>query len=107
VVRRQRTDRRADWFKESRKNRDRYLVNYDRLNRTIEAALKEGGPEANWWPSSPRPGPMSFGDAWHDDGSGDMHFWSVWHEGRDFDHYRDVARASVRNSASSPIRRWT
>ncbi len=19
-----------------------------------------------------------------------MHFWSVWHEGRDFDHYRDV-----------------
>lgn len=34
---------------------------------------------------------MSFGDAWHDDTSGDMHFWSVWHEGRDFDHYRDVA----------------
>ena len=21
---------------------------------------------------------------------GDMHFWSVWHEGRDFEHYRDV-----------------
>ena len=20
-----------------------------------------------------------------------MHFWSVWHEGRDFDHYRDVS----------------
>ena len=33
---------------------------------------------------------MAFGDAWHDDSSGDMHFWSVWHEGRDFDHYRDV-----------------
>jgi beta-mannosidase len=33
---------------------------------------------------------MSFGDAWHDDSSGDMHFWSVWHEGRDFEHYRDV-----------------
>ncbi|MFT4743746.1 MAG: beta-mannosidase, partial [Yoonia sp.] len=32
-----------------------------------------------------------FKDAWHDDGSGDMHFWSVWHEGRDFDHYRDVS----------------
>ena len=25
-----------DWFEESRRNRDRYLVNYDRLNRTIE-----------------------------------------------------------------------
>ena len=22
--------------------------------------------------------------------SGDMHFWSVWHEGRDFEHYREV-----------------
>jgi beta-mannosidase len=27
------------WFPESRKDRDRYLVNYDRLNRTVEAAL--------------------------------------------------------------------
>jgi beta-mannosidase len=79
------------WFPESRDNRDRYLVSYDRLNRTIEAALHQTSPGANWWPSSPSPGPMSFGDAWHDDSSGDMHFWSVWHEGRDFDHYRDVS----------------
>jgi len=78
------------WFEESIKDRDRYLVAYDRLNRTIETALKEVLPAANWWPSSPSPGPMSFGDAWHDDSSGDMHFWSVWHEGRNFDHYRDV-----------------
>ena len=79
------------WYPESLENRDRYLVAYDRLNRTIERAVKEATPHANWWPSSPSPGPMSFGDAWHDDTSGDMHFWSVWHEGRDFDHYRDVA----------------
>ncbi|MFT3972388.1 MAG: glycoside hydrolase family 2 protein [Amaricoccus sp.] len=78
------------WFEESRRNRDRYLVAYDRLNRTIEASLKAVLPRANWWPSSPSPGPMSFGDTWHDDTSGDMHFWSVWHEGRDFEHYRDV-----------------
>ncbi len=79
------------WYPESRENRDRYLVAYDRLNRTIERAVKSAARHANWWPSSPSPGPMSFGDAWHDDTSGDMHFWSVWHEGRDFDHYRDVA----------------
>ncbi|MEM6387240.1 MAG: glycoside hydrolase family 2 protein [Pseudomonadota bacterium] len=79
------------WFDESKKDRDRYLVAYDRLNRTIETALKEAVPDVNWWPSSPSPGPMSFGDAWHDDTRGDMHFWSVWHEGRDFEHYRDVA----------------
>ncbi|MBU2360821.1 MAG: glycoside hydrolase family 2 protein, partial [Alphaproteobacteria bacterium] len=79
------------WYDVSRNDRDRYLVNYDRLNRCIEDALRETDPHAIWWPSSPSTGPLSFGDAWHDDSSGDMHFWSVWHEGRDFDHYRDVA----------------
>ena len=79
------------WFPETRANRDLYLVGYDRLNRTIEQALKSAVPGAVWWPSSPSPGPMDFGDAWHDDSKGDMHFWSVWHEGRDFDHYRDVS----------------
>ena len=79
------------WYDCSIKDRDRYLVNYDRLNRAIEDTLLETDPYAIWWPSSPSPGFMNFGDAWHDDGSGDMHFWSVWHEGRDFDHYRDVS----------------
>jgi beta-mannosidase len=78
------------WFEESRKNRDRYLVNYDRLNRTLEEAVKQADDTAIWWPSSPSPGFMDFGDAWHNDAKGDMHFWSVWHEGRDFEHYRDV-----------------
>ncbi len=78
------------WFEESRKNRDRYLVNYDRLNRTLEEAVKDADPSAIWWPSSPSPGILDFGDTWHDDSKGDMHFWSVWHEGKDFEHYRDV-----------------
>ncbi|SFS21083.1 beta-mannosidase [Yoonia litorea] len=79
------------WFEQTRADRDRYLANYDRLNRTLEDALLATDPEANWWPSSPCAGPLKFADTWHNDGSGDMHFWSVWHEGRDFDHYRDVA----------------
>ncbi|MXQ09836.1 glycoside hydrolase family 2 protein [Alphaproteobacteria bacterium GH1-50] len=79
------------WFEESRKDRDRYLAAYDRLNHTVERALKATAPEANWWPSSPSRGRLDFGDGWHDDTAGDMHFWSVWHEGRDFDHYRDVS----------------
>ena len=78
------------WFEESRNNRDRYLVNYDRLNRCIEETMMKADPQALWWPSSPSPGLLSFGDAWHDDRSGDMHFWSVWHEGKDFEHYRGV-----------------
>lgn len=79
-----------NWYEVSRRDRDRYLVNYDRLNRTIEDALLAVDPRANWWPSSPTAGPLDFRDTWHLDGAGDMHFWSVWHEGRDFDHYRDV-----------------
>lgn len=79
-----------DWYDVTRNNRDRYLVNYDRLNRTIEDTLLDTDPHAIWWPSSPTKGPLDFGDAWHGDGAGDMHFWSVWHEGRDFEHYRDV-----------------
>jgi beta-mannosidase len=78
------------WFPESRANRDRYLVNYDRLNRTLEEAVKRVDRTAIWWPSSPSPGILDFGDTWHDDSKGDMHFWSVWHEGRDFEHYYDV-----------------
>lgn len=78
------------WFEESRRDRDRYLVSYDRLNRTIETGIKAAAPEAIWWPSSPSVGPLNFGDAWHADGSGDMHYWSVWHENKSFDNYRTV-----------------
>ena len=78
------------WFKESQAQRDRYLVSYDRLNRCIEVALKSTHPQANWWPSSPSLGPIDFRDGWHVEGQGDMHFWSVWHEGKDFEAYRGV-----------------
>ncbi|PTQ75380.1 beta-mannosidase [Celeribacter persicus] len=70
--------------------RDRHLVAYDRLNRCVEAALREVDPEANWWPSSPSLGPLDFGDAWHRGGSGDMHVWDVWHENKPFETYRAV-----------------
>lgn len=79
-----------NWFKESLENRDRYLVSYDRLNRTIEQALMKAAPDAIWWPSSPASGYLDYGDAWHADGSGDMHYWSVWHENKPFEDYRKV-----------------
>ena len=79
-----------NWFEESRRDRDRYLVSYDRLNRTIETGIKATAPDAIWWPSSPAVGPLNFGDAWHADGAGDMHYWSVWHENKSFDNYRTV-----------------
>lgn len=78
------------WFEESIQHRDRYLVNYDRLNRTIESALRATLTAPNWWPSSPSAGVLDYRDTWHDDSAGDMHVWSVWHEGQDFELYRTL-----------------
>jgi beta-mannosidase len=43
-----------------------------------------------FWPSSPSLGYMDFSDGWHLDSRGDTHYWSVWHEAKDFSAYRDV-----------------
>ena len=78
------------WYEETRKDRDRYLVNYDRLNNAIADVAIQQDPSRPFWPSSPSCGPLNFGDAWHDDTSGDMHFWDVWHSAKEFDAYRTV-----------------
>jgi beta-mannosidase len=79
------------WFEESRKNRDRYLVDYDRLNEgVLGEAVRRFDPTRLFWPSSPCGGPGDYSDCWHDDSRGDMHFWSVWHEGKPFEAYRAV-----------------
>lgn len=79
------------WFPESRENRDRYVVDYDRLNEgVIGRAVRELDPDCTWWPSSPSAGYGDYSDCWHDDSKGDMHYWSVWHEGLPFESYYDV-----------------
>ncbi|OCW57366.1 glycoside hydrolase family 2 protein [Hoeflea olei] len=78
------------WYPESRANRDRYLAIYARLNAALEEAIGEERPDVAFWPSSPSVGRLDFGDGWHNDASGDMHFWDVWHSAKDFEHYRTV-----------------
>jgi len=79
------------WYEESRKNRDLYIVDYDRLNEgVIGRAVKELAPGHTWWPSSPSAGEGDYSDCWHDDSRGDMHYWSVWHEGKPFESYYDI-----------------
>lgn len=79
------------WYEETRENRERYLDDYLLLNdETVGRVVKEEDPSRMFWPSSPCAGPGDFSDNWHSDGSGDMHFWSVWHEGKDFDFYHSV-----------------
>ena len=79
------------WYEESRKNRDRYVIDYDRLNEGVVArVIAELDPGRTWWPSSPSAGPGDFSDNWHNDSRGDMHFWSVWHEGKRFEAYYEI-----------------
>ena len=80
-----------NWFDESRKNRDRYLVDYDRLNEgVLGRAVDECDPTRIFWPSSPCGGRGDYSDCWHNDKRGDMHCWSVWHEGKSFDAFHQV-----------------
>ncbi|MCQ2588856.1 MAG: glycoside hydrolase family 2 protein [Treponema sp.] len=80
-----------NWFPEIKDNRDRYLVDYDRLNySTVGRVVKELDPKRQFWPSSPCAGPDDFADNWHSDSMGDMHFWSVWHEKKSFDAYLSI-----------------
>jgi beta-mannosidase len=79
------------WYEESRANPARYIVDYDRLNEgTIGRLVRKLDPHRPWWPSSPSAGPGNYADNWHADGSGDMHYWSVWHEGKPFSAYLEV-----------------
>jgi beta-mannosidase len=78
------------WYKESKENRDTYLVNYDRLNRACGDAVNRADDTRVFWPSSPCAGPGDFSNTFHDDSSGDMHYWHVWHLGKPFEAYYDV-----------------
>lgn len=79
------------WYDESVKNRDRYVIDYDKLNeQTVGDEIQKNDPERCWWPSSPSAGPNDFSDNWHADGRGDMHYWSVWHEKKPFEAYYSI-----------------
>jgi beta-mannosidase len=79
------------WYPDSKANPMRYVVDYDRLNEGVVGRIvRELDPSRAWWPSSPSGGSADYGDNWHSDGRGDMHFWSVWHEGKSFSEYLAV-----------------
>ncbi|MDO6765814.1 glycoside hydrolase family 2 protein [Agarivorans sp. 1_MG-2023] len=79
-----------NWYPESKTNRERYVVNYDRLNRAVQQVVEQHDASRVFWPSSPCNGALDYGDAWHDDSQGDMHFWDVWHSGKSFAAYQTI-----------------
>ena len=73
-----------------RRQRDAWLVGYDRTNQAIAHTVHECDPERTFWPSSPCAGPDNFADNWKADADGDMHYWQVWHGGATFWEYYKV-----------------
>ncbi len=79
------------WYEESKANRDRYLVDYDRLNEgVLGEVVDEFDPQRKFWPSSPCAGRGDYSDCFHSDNRGDMHYWEVWHGGKPFEQYYKI-----------------
>lgn len=79
------------WYEETISHLKRYLKDYKRLyTNWIDKIMKDEDPDRMYWPSSPCAGPGDYSDNWHSDGNGDMHFWTVWHERKDFEVYHSV-----------------
>lgn len=79
------------WYEETRANLPLYIKDYEKLYvNWIDHILVEEDPSRMYWPSSPCAGPGDYSDNWHSDGNGDMHYWTVWHERKDFEAYHDV-----------------
>ena len=72
------------------RQRDAWLVGYDRTNQAIAHVVKACDPERTFWPSSPCAGPDNFADNWKADADGDMHYWQVWHGGATFNEFYKV-----------------
>ena len=78
-------------FKDTKNEQARYLIDYYKLNEAVVGeTVKNLDPGRKWWSSSPSAGESDFSDCWHDDTKGDMHYWSVWHEGKPFEAYYEV-----------------
>ncbi len=79
------------WYKECKDNRDRYLVDYDRLNEGVLGnTVRSLDPDRVFWPSSPCGGPGDYSNNFHNDKRGDMHYWGVWHQGKSFDNFLKI-----------------
>ena len=79
------------WYEETMADLPKYLADYEKLYvNWIDRILVQEDPSRMYWPSSPCAGPGDYSDNWHVDGNGDMHYWTVWHERKDFEYYHKV-----------------
>ena len=78
------------WFGDviSKEARPGYIADTKLRYAVQEDSVRIADPTRRFWPSSPCAGKADFEhDAWHVDGTGDMHIWTVWHENKPFSDY--------------------
>ena len=76
------------WFDVTRKNRDWYVSEYDKLVKLRAELVEQFDPGRVYWPSSPCAGPGDYStDNWKEDSKGDMHLWSVSKEALSLSEY--------------------
>ena len=80
----------VSWFDVKQPERDRYLANYLRINRTLQDCVAAFDSGRTFWPCSPSGGPGDYGDGWHNDLRGDVHCWDTWHERKAISSYWDT-----------------
>lgn len=79
------------WFEETKTNRDRYMIDYDRLNEgVIGNEVRELDPTRVFWPSSPCGGPGDYSFNMESSNRGDMHYWTIWGSGKPFEEYYKI-----------------
>jgi beta-mannosidase len=76
--------------KERKASERENLDNWKAKTKVLAEAVARHDPARVFWPSSPCCGPDDFGDGWKEDAKGDMHYWDVWHGGKDFEAYYSV-----------------
>ena len=65
-----------------------YVEDYRKRLALLDGIVRRRDPARTLWPSSPSTGAVDFGhDGWHEDGKGDIHLWTVWHENKPFSDY--------------------
>ncbi|MCU4802216.1 glycoside hydrolase family 2 protein [Halobacteria archaeon HArc-gm2] len=74
-----------EWFADHEHHAD-HVADYEKLYEgTVGPTCREEDPSRTYWPGSPSSGPGT------DDpdvfGSGDVHYWDVWHAGEPFEKY--------------------
>ena len=80
----------VSWFSRNDKEKAENLASWKAKTKVLSEAVAKYDPARTFWPSSPCCGPDDFGDGWKEDSRGDMHYWDVWHGGKDFEAYYSV-----------------